>query len=297
MDQYHFFNILLSGAPAYWFTINASCDHTSQLSKRLGIDEDNYKKLLIATNLARYRGNVFCIAGDEWKSFLMGHHLFVHPLIVSSSHRLIVLSSCSLVVSSSRHLAVSSSRRPLTAPPSRRLIAQAGCCIASHCCCRHHSCHHRHCPFRRPPTSPNLVTVTITLFIAIAIACLPPLSPSPLLLLPSPLPLRHPPPSSPSPSPLPPSPLPPLSPASLVTVATKHVIAVTIAIALVAVNHLPPSLPLLLPPKSLLSSSHSTLVANAIARFIPLALFVTRHPYPHRHHLAALTLFGTCSHC
>jgi hypothetical protein len=55
-------------------------------------------------------------------------------------------------------------------------------------------------------------------------------------------------------------------------------------------------LPLLLPPKPSLSSLHPTLVANAIARFIPLALFVTRHPYPHRHCLSALTLFVTCSH-
>jgi hypothetical protein len=47
----------------------------------------------------------------------------------------------------------------------------------------------------------------------------------------------------------------------------------------------------------LLSSSHdSTLVANATTRFIPLALFVTRHPYHHRHFLAALTLFVTCSY-
>jgi hypothetical protein len=74
-------------------------------------------------------------------------------------------------------------------------------------------------------------------------------------------------------------------------------------------------LPSLLPPKPSLSSSHSTLVANTIAGFIPLAanttlsghnkeatnkdilltqplaLFVTRHLYPHRHRLAALTLW------
>jgi hypothetical protein len=30
---------------------------------------------------------------------------------------------------------------------------------------------------------------------------------------------------------------------------------------------------------------------------VPLALFVTRHPYPHCHCLAALALFITCSHC
>jgi hypothetical protein len=91
--------------------------------------------------------------------------------------------------------------------------------------------------------------------------------------------------------------LPSSSPASLITVAITHVITVTVAIALVAVNRLPPLLPSLLPPKSSLSSSHnSTLVANAITRFIPLTLFVTRHPYPHRHRLAAFILFVTCSY-
>jgi hypothetical protein len=88
-----------------------------------------------------------------------------------------------------------------------------------------------------------------------------------------------------------------LSPASLVTITITHVVAVDVAIALVAVNRLPPSLPSLLPPKPSLSLSHSTLVANAIARFTPLALSVTRHPYPYRHCLATLTLFVTCSHC
>jgi hypothetical protein len=111
LDQIARLFILLSGAPAYWFTINASCDHASQLSKQLGIDGDDYKKLLITANLARYKGNAFCIAGDEWKSFLMGHHLFVHPLVVSSSCRLIVLLSRRLVVSLSRRLVISSSRR------------------------------------------------------------------------------------------------------------------------------------------------------------------------------------------
>jgi hypothetical protein len=86
-------------------------------------------------------------------------------------------------------------------------------------------------------------------------------------------------------------------PASLVTIDIIHAIAITIAIALFAVNRLPPSLPSLLPPKPSLSSSHSIHVANAIACFIPLALFVTCHPYPHRHRLAAVTLFVTCSHC
>jgi len=91
LDQIARFFILLSGAPAYWFTItiNASCDHASQLSKWLGIDGDDYKKLLIAANLAGYKGNAFCIAGDEWNSFLMGHHLFVHPLVQSAIHPIV----------------------------------------------------------------------------------------------------------------------------------------------------------------------------------------------------------------
>jgi hypothetical protein len=82
-----------------------------------------------------------------------------------------------------------------------------------------------------------------------------------------------------------------------ITITLTHVIAITIAIALlVTVNRLPPSLPLLLPPKPSLSSLHPTIVANVIARSIPLTLFVTHHPYPHRHRLSALTLFVTCSH-
>jgi len=42
-------------------------------------------------------------------------------------------------------------------------------------------------------------------------------------------------------------------PASLITITINHVIAVTVVIALVAVNRLPPSLPSLLPPKPSLS--------------------------------------------
>jgi hypothetical protein len=105
------------------------------------------------------------------------------------------------------------------------------------------------------------------------------------------------PPSSPLPSPLPPSPLPSYLPASLITIVIAHVVAITIAIILVTVNLLPPSLPSLLPPKPLLSLLHSTLVANDIALFVALALVVTHHPDPHRHCLAALALFVTCSHC
>jgi hypothetical protein len=127
LDQIARFFILQSGAQVYWFTINASCDHASQLSKRLGIDGDDYKKLLIAANLAGYKGNAFCIAGDEWKSFLMGHHLLStlsssRLLIVSSSCRLVDSSSRCLIVSSSRHLVVSSSRRLIVLSLRRPLV-------------------------------------------------------------------------------------------------------------------------------------------------------------------------------
>jgi hypothetical protein len=46
------------------------------------------------------------------------------------SCRLIAQAGCCVA---SHCAAVSSSRRPLTAPPSRRQIVQAGCCVASHC--------------------------------------------------------------------------------------------------------------------------------------------------------------------
>jgi hypothetical protein len=77
LDQIARFFILLSDAPSYWFTINTSCDHAFHLSKRLGMDKSDYKALLIAGNLARYKGGTFIIQANEWKSFLFGHHLFM----------------------------------------------------------------------------------------------------------------------------------------------------------------------------------------------------------------------------
>jgi hypothetical protein len=70
------------------------------------------------------------------------------------------------------------------------------------------------------------VAVAITLFVTIGIYHLPS-----LLLLSSPFypcPLCHQPPSSPLPLPLPPLLLPSLSPATLVTIAIPHVVAVDI---------------------------------------------------------------------
>jgi len=63
-----------------WFTLNTSCDHAFHPSKRLGMDDSDYKALLIAGNLARYKGGAFIIQADERKSFLVGHHLFFMDL-------------------------------------------------------------------------------------------------------------------------------------------------------------------------------------------------------------------------
>jgi hypothetical protein len=68
-------------------------------------------------------------------------------------------------------------------------------------------------------------------------------------------------------------------PAILVVLAIAHVATVAIAIALVIIACLPPSLPLLLPPSQLPSLSHAIHVADTIALFVALALFFTRHPY------------------
>ena len=77
LDQISRFFILLSDAPLYWFSLNTSCDHAFHLSKRLGMDESDYKALLIAGNLVQYKGGTFIIQADEWKSFLFQHHLFM----------------------------------------------------------------------------------------------------------------------------------------------------------------------------------------------------------------------------
>ena len=80
LDQIAKFFLLLPDAPLYGFTLNTSCDHAFHLSKRLGMDDSDYKALLIAENLARYKGGAFIIQADEWKSFLVGHHLFMDLL-------------------------------------------------------------------------------------------------------------------------------------------------------------------------------------------------------------------------
>jgi hypothetical protein len=71
-------------------------------------------------------------------------------------------------------------------------------------------------------------------------------------------------------------------PAFVDTIAGWLFFAFSIAIALIAIACLSALLPLLLPPLLLPSSSHATLVVNAMAR-VALALFVDRYPHC-RHH-------------
>jgi hypothetical protein len=41
------------------------------------MDESDYKALLNAGNLVRWKGGTFIIQANEWISFLFGHHLFM----------------------------------------------------------------------------------------------------------------------------------------------------------------------------------------------------------------------------
>jgi hypothetical protein len=52
LDQIAKFFLLLSDAPLYWFTLNTSCDHAFHLSKRLGMEHNDYKALLVAAATA-----------------------------------------------------------------------------------------------------------------------------------------------------------------------------------------------------------------------------------------------------
>jgi len=52
LDQIATFSLLLSEAPSYWYSINTCCDNALHLSKRLGMEQNDYKALLVAANLA-----------------------------------------------------------------------------------------------------------------------------------------------------------------------------------------------------------------------------------------------------
>ena len=87
LDHIARFFILLSDAPSYWFSLNTSCDHALYLSKRLGMDESDYKALLIAGNLARYKGGDIHHPGTGveiisiWASSILG--LAIRPARIS----------------------------------------------------------------------------------------------------------------------------------------------------------------------------------------------------------------------
>jgi hypothetical protein len=69
------FFIFLTDAPSYWFSLNKSCNDEFHLANRFGMNKENFEALLVAGNLAQYRGKSFCILADQWTSFLHGHHL------------------------------------------------------------------------------------------------------------------------------------------------------------------------------------------------------------------------------
>jgi hypothetical protein len=52
LDLIAIFAILLSDAPAYWFTLNTSWDHVFHLAKQIGMNQSEYRVLLLAGNLA-----------------------------------------------------------------------------------------------------------------------------------------------------------------------------------------------------------------------------------------------------
>jgi hypothetical protein len=74
LDQIAKFIIYLSDAPSYWYSLNKSCNDEFHLARQFGMDRVNFEALLIAGNLAKYKGNSLCILVDRWESFLRGHH-------------------------------------------------------------------------------------------------------------------------------------------------------------------------------------------------------------------------------
>jgi hypothetical protein len=74
LDQIAKFIIYLSDAPSYWYSLNKSCNDEFHLARRFGMDRANFEALLIAGNLAKYKGNSLFILVDRWESFIRGHH-------------------------------------------------------------------------------------------------------------------------------------------------------------------------------------------------------------------------------
>jgi hypothetical protein len=74
LDQIAKFIIYLSDAPSYWYSLNKSCNDEFHLARRFGMDRVNFEALIIAGNLAKYKGNSLCILADQWETFIRGHH-------------------------------------------------------------------------------------------------------------------------------------------------------------------------------------------------------------------------------
>jgi hypothetical protein len=108
--------LCLAREPSYWFTLNSSCDDDDDgngdngnanhdechLSHRLGMNQNEYRALLVAAGLARFHpgggGNKFHICRDTWCNNLRGHPRFVstteiipYPLFELSTCRLSVI--------------------------------------------------------------------------------------------------------------------------------------------------------------------------------------------------------------
>jgi hypothetical protein len=107
--------LCLAREPSYWFTLNSSWDddddgngnaNTNQdechLSHRLGMNQNEYRALLVAAGLARFHpgggGNKFHICRETWCNNLRGHPRFVstteiipYPLFELSTCRLSVI--------------------------------------------------------------------------------------------------------------------------------------------------------------------------------------------------------------
>ena len=77
MDHLAEFLLFLSTGPSFWFSINLSYDHDCHLSKRFGMTPQNYKCILVASDLAHYHPKWgFSVKVLRLKAFFDGHRFF-----------------------------------------------------------------------------------------------------------------------------------------------------------------------------------------------------------------------------
>jgi len=95
----------------------------------------DYEYLLVAVRVPRTQSDRSFLNSKEWVDTaiqITGSKrggTFESAKRITNHIRLIAQAGCCVA---SRRAAILSSRRPLTAPPSHCLIVQAGCCVASH---------------------------------------------------------------------------------------------------------------------------------------------------------------------